>query len=129
MPSQILIVDDHEAVRRGLRRMLEESPEWRVVGEAVDGRDAVEKTKELNPDLIVMDFLMPNMNGLEAAREITKLPHHPPILMLTMYMSRQLVEEARKAGVRGAVHKSETSKVVSALQALLRRETFFLPAK
>jgi DNA-binding NarL/FixJ family response regulator len=69
------------------------------------------------------------MNGLEAAREITKLPHHPPILMLTMYMSRQLVEEARKAGVRGAIHKSQTSKVVSGLQALLRRETFFLPAK
>jgi DNA-binding NarL/FixJ family response regulator len=129
MASRILIVDDHDAVRRGLRRMLEESPEWQVVGEAVDGRDAVEKTKELNPDLIVMDFLMPNMNGLEAAREITKLPHHPPILMLTMYMSRQLVEEARKAGVRGAIHKSQTSKVVSGLQALLRRETFFLPAK
>jgi DNA-binding NarL/FixJ family response regulator len=129
MASRILIVDDHDAVRRGLRRMLEESPEWQVVGEAVDGRDAVEKTKELNPDLIVMDFLMPNMNGLEAAREITKLPHHPPILMLTMYMSRQLVEEARKAGVRGAIHKSQTSKVVTGLQALLRRETFFLPAK
>ena len=129
MVSKILIVDDHEAVRRGLRRMLEESPEWLVVGEAVDGRDAVEKTMQLNPDLIVMDFLMPNMNGLEAAREITRLPHHPPILMLTMYMSRQLVEEARKAGIRGAVHKSETSKVVSGLQALLRRETFFLPAK
>jgi DNA-binding NarL/FixJ family response regulator len=129
MASKILIVDDHQAVRRGLRRLLEESPEWSVVGEAVDGRDAVDKTKELNPDLIVMDFLMPNMNGLEAAREITKLPHHPPILMLTMYMSRQLVEEARKAGIRGAIHKSETSKVVSGLQALLRRETFFLPAK
>ena len=129
MASRILIVDDHAAVRRGLRRLLEESPEWQVVGEAIDGREAVEKTRDLNPDLIVMDFLMPNMNGLEASREITKLPHHPPILMLTMYMSRQLVEEARRAGVRGAIHKSETSKVVSGLQALLRRETFFLPAK
>jgi DNA-binding NarL/FixJ family response regulator len=68
------------------------------------------------------------MNGLEAAREIAKLSPRPPILMLTMYMSRQLVEEARKAGIRGALHKSETGKVVSALQALLRRETFFLPA-
>ncbi|PYX96297.1 MAG: hypothetical protein DMG71_06375 [Acidobacteria bacterium] len=129
MASRILIVDDHAAVRRGLRRLLEESPEWQVVGEAIDGREAVEKTRELSPDLIVMDFLMPNMNGLEASREITKLAHHPPILMLTMYMSRQLVEEARRAGVRGAIHKSETSKVVSGLQALLRRETFFLPAK
>ena len=129
MASRILIVDDHAAVRRGLRRLLEESPEWQVVGEAIDGRDAVEKTRDLNPDLIVMDFLMPNMNGLDASREITELPHHPPILMLTMYMSRQLVEEARRAGIRGAIHKSETSKVVSGLQALLRRETFFLPAK
>jgi len=129
MASRILIVDDHAAVRRGLRRLLEESPEWQVVGEAIDGREAVEKTRELSPDLIVMDFLMPNMNGLEASREITKLAHHPPILMLTMYMSRQLVEEARRAGIRGAIHKSETSKVVSGLQALLRRETFFLPAK
>jgi DNA-binding NarL/FixJ family response regulator len=91
--------------------------------------EAVEKTSQLSPDLIVMDFLMPDMNGLEAAREITKLPHHPPILMLTMYMSRQLVEEARRAGIRGAVHKNETGKVVTGLQALLRRETFFLPAK
>ena len=129
MASRILIVDDHEAVRRGLRRMLEASAEWQVVGEAADGREAVEKTSQLSPDLIVMDFLMPNMNGLEAAREITKLPHHPPILMLTMYMSRQLVEEARRAGIRGAMHKSETGKVVTGLQALLRRETFFLPAK
>ena len=129
MASRILIVDDHAAVRRGLRRLLEESPEWQVVGEAIDGREAVEKTRELSPDLIVMDFLMPSMNGLEASRVITKLAHHPPILMLTMFMSRQLVEEARRAGVRGAIHKSETSKVVSGLQALLRRETFFLPAK
>ena len=83
--------------------MLEESPQWQVVGEASDGREAVEKTRQLNPDLIVMGFLMPNRNGPEAAREITKLPHHPPILMLTMYMSRQLLEEARRAGIRGAV--------------------------
>ncbi len=108
--------------------MLEESPEWQVCGEASDGREAVEKAKTLKPDLILMDFLMPNMNGLEAAREIAKLSPRPPILMLTMYMSKQLVEEAQKAGVRGALHKSETSRVVNALQALLRRETYFLPA-
>jgi DNA-binding NarL/FixJ family response regulator len=128
MPARILIVDDHESVRKGLRYMLEESPEWQVCGEASDGREAVEKAKSLHPDLILMDFLMPNMNGLEAAREIAKLSPRPPILMLTMYMSKQLVEEAQKAGVRGALHKSETSRVVSALQALLRRETYFLPA-
>ena len=128
MSARILIVDDSAAVRRGLRALLEQSPEWQVCGEAVDGRDAVLMAQQLHPDLILMDFLMPNMNGLEAAREIAKLSPRPPILMLTMYMSRQLVEEARKAGIRGALHKSETAKVVSALQALLRRETFFLPA-
>lgn len=128
MAARILIVDDNYSVRRSLRQLLEKSPEWEVCGEAEDGRQAVEKATALNPDLILMDFLMPNMNGLEAAREIAKLSPRPPILMLTMYMSNQLVDEARRAGVRGALPKTETGRVVSAIQALLRRETYFLPA-
>ncbi|PYX39594.1 MAG: hypothetical protein DMG73_03540 [Acidobacteria bacterium] len=129
MPAQILIVDDNENVRRGLRRLLAESPDWEVCGEAVNGLDAIDKSRQLKPDLILMDFFMPNMDGLEATRKITQTSPHPAILMLTMYMSRQLADEARRAGARGAMHKDEISRVVDALQALLRRESFFLPAK
>ena len=72
---------------------------------------------------------LPRLDGLEATRKITQTSPHPAILMLTMYMSRQLADEARRAGARGAMHKDEISRVVDALQALLRRESFFLPAK
>src|SRR5947199_116829 len=81
-------------------------PEWEVCGESEDGRDAVQKTRELNPDLIVMDFAMPQMNGVEAAREITRSAPTLPILMFTMYMSSQLVDEAKGSGIRGAVDKN-----------------------
>ena len=118
-------MDDSALLRKQLRRLLQQNPDWEVCGESEDGCDAVRKTRELNPDLIVMDFAMPQMNGVEAARQITKDTPSVPILMFTMYMSSQLVVEAKGSGIRGAVGKNETRKVVKGIEALLRGESFF----
>ena len=125
MKVRILIVDDSALLREQLRRLLQQNPEWEVCGESEDGCDAVQKTRELHPDLIVMDFAMPQMNGVEAAREITRNSPTLPILMFTMYMSNQLVDEAKGSGIRGAVDKNEAGKVVKGVKALLRGESFF----
>ena len=123
--ARILIVDDSSLVRQRLRELLQQHPNWDVCGEAANGRDAIEKVQELNPDVIVLDFLMPGMDGLQAAREIGRVVPAVPILMFTMHMSRQLMQEARKVGIRGAVAKSDVTRVIQGLEALLRNEQFF----
>jgi DNA-binding NarL/FixJ family response regulator len=123
--ARILIVDDSSLVRQRLRDLLQQHPNWHVCGEAANGRDAIEKVQELNPDVIVLDFLMPEMDGLQAAREIGRVVPTIPILMFTMHMSRQLMQEARKVGIRGAVAKSDVARVIQGLEALLRNEQFF----
>src|SRR5436853_7012820 len=105
MKARILIVDDSALLRKQLRRLLQQNPEWEVCGESEDGCDAGQKTRELNPDLIVMDFAMPQMNGVEAAREITRNSPTLRILMFTMYMSNQPVDGAKGSGIRGDVDK------------------------
>ena len=123
--TRILIVDDSPLVRHRLRDLLQQHVDWEVCGEAANGWDAVKKAQELTPDLIVVDFLMPGMDGLEASRRISALVPGVPILMFTMHMSRQLVEQARSAGVLGAVCKSDVSHVVEGLEAVLRHEAYF----
>lgn len=124
--TRILVVDDSPVVREQLRRLLELHPDWEVCGEAIDGRDAIEKTRELIPDLILLDFAMPVMNGLQSAQEISKFFPHTPILLFTMFLSNQLVSEARQSGIRGAVAKSNAVRdLVPGIEALLRQETFF----
>lgn len=124
--TRILIVDDSPVVREQLRRLLELHPEWEVCGEAVDGRDAVEKTRQLHPDLVLLDFAMPVMNGLQSAQEISKFLPNTPMLLFTMFLSNQLVDEARHSGIRGAVAKSNAVRdLVPGIEALLRQETFF----
>ena len=127
METRILIVDDSPLVRDRLRAMLQQHAGWKVCGEAANGRDALDKAKRCAPDLIVLDFLMPGMDGLQAARELGKLLPEVPILMFTMHLSRQLVEEARNAGVRGAVPKSDASRLVEGVEAVLRNERYFGP--
>src|SRR5262245_20186757 len=102
MTARILIVDDSPIVRQRLAETLRRHAGWEICGEAANGQDAVDKAWELTPDLIVLDFMMPVMNGLQAAREIGKLVPGVPILMFTMHLSQQLIEEARSVGVRGA---------------------------
>ena len=127
METRILIVDDSPLVRDRLRAMLQQHAGWKVCGEAADGRDALKKVTQSAPDLIVLDFLMPGMDGLQAARELGKLVPDVPILMFTMHLSHQLVEEARNAGVRGAVPKSDAGRLVEGVEAVLRNEPYFGP--
>jgi DNA-binding NarL/FixJ family response regulator len=122
---RILVVDDNPSVRRYLRGVLEAHDNWRVCDEAGDGRDAVDRFENIHPDLIVLDFQMPEMNGLDAARIIAKRSPEIPILIVTLYISKQLAAEARKVGARGACAKSNVRAVVDAVGALLRRETYF----
>jgi len=124
--TRLLIVDDSPVVRQQLRRLLEMHPDWEVCGEAVDGRDAIDKTRELGPDLILLDFAMPIMNGLQSAQEINKSFPRTPMLLFTMFLSSQLVNEARNSGIRGAVNKADAVRdLVPGIEALLRHETFF----
>jgi two-component system, chemotaxis family, chemotaxis protein CheY len=123
--TRILVVDDNPSVRLYLRRILEQQDDWWVCDEARNGQEAVDRVKQNRPDLIVLDFQMPVMNGLDAARVIKQLSPDTPILMVTLYLSKQLAEEARKVGIRGACAKTEMSSVVNGVGALLREETYF----
>jgi DNA-binding NarL/FixJ family response regulator len=126
MPVRILIADDDSPIRRLLRRLIEEHSNWEVCGEAVNGAEAVEKTGELAPDLVVLDLAMPQMNGLQAAREISKAAPRLPMLLLTVQqVSSELIVEARKAGFQGAVSKSTGSEVVQGVETLLQQGSFF----
>jgi DNA-binding NarL/FixJ family response regulator len=123
---QILIVDDHEVVRRGLRILIEPHPGWEVCGEAKDGREAVGKAKKLEPDVVVMDIGMPELNGLEATRQILKAARRTEVLILTAHESEQLVREVLGAGAHGYVLKSAAGRdLVSAIEALSKHEAFF----
>jgi DNA-binding NarL/FixJ family response regulator len=118
--TRILIADDSQPVRSGLRTLLGLNSDWQVCGEAVDGPDAVEKAHELAPDLILMDFSMPLMNGVQAAREIAKFAIDIPILLFSLHLSPQIMALARNAGLRGAISKSEISKLPYAIRAIQR---------
>jgi DNA-binding NarL/FixJ family response regulator len=118
---RLLIVDDHEIFRRGLRALLEPSSEWQICGEAVDGQDAIEQCKTLKPDIVVLDVSMPRLNGLEAARLITKEKPEPQIVIITQHDSPQIRSAALDAGARAFVTKSAVgSELVSAIRDLIR---------
>jgi len=123
---RILIADDHEVARRGIRAMLESHPGWDVCGEARDGREAVELASKEKPDLILLDIGMPNLNGLEAARQILAVSPDIAILILTMHDSDQVVREVLRAGARGFLLKSDAGRdLVAAVEALQLQRTFF----
>jgi DNA-binding NarL/FixJ family response regulator len=126
MTMRILVADDHEVVRHGVRALLEARPGWQVVAEAVDGREAVEKSKRLQPDVIILDIGMPGLNGLDAARQILKAAPKSGILILTMHESEQVVREVLAAGARGYVLKSDAGRdLVNAVEAVGRQRIFF----
>lgn len=125
---RILVADDQELVRKGVCLTLKARTDFEVCGEAANGREAVEKAKELRPDLVILDITMPLMNGLEAAREIHANSPCTPLVILSMHKSNQLVEEARKVGVSGYVTKEDTvQKLIPAADAVLHKGTFFPP--
>jgi DNA-binding NarL/FixJ family response regulator len=123
---RILIADDHEVARRGIRALLESHPGWEVCGEARDGREAIELASKMKPDLILLDIGMPNLNGLEAARQILAGYPEAAILILTMHDTDHVVREVLRAGARGFLLKSDAGRdLVAAVEALQRQRTFF----
>jgi DNA-binding NarL/FixJ family response regulator len=126
--TRILLVDDHELVRKGLRALLETCENTEICGEAKDGREAVQRALELRPDLVVMDICMPELNGLEAAREIKRVASETEVLALTVSDSEQLAEDLLKAGVRGYLLKSDAGRdLVRGVEALQQNRPFFTP--
>lgn len=125
-PLRILVVDDHEAVRRGLKAVLEDHAEWTVVGEAATGREAVEKARALKPHVVILDMTMPELNGLEATRSILKAVPDARVLVLTQHDSEQLVRAFLQAGALGYMTKSDAaSDLVTAVESLQQGRPFF----
>jgi DNA-binding NarL/FixJ family response regulator len=130
MTVRVLIADDDAAIRRLLRRLIESHDGWSVCGDAQDGHDAVGKAAQLHPDVIVLDLAMPEMNGLQAAREISRNTPDTPMLLLTVqHVSKELTNEAAHAGFKGAISKSTGSEVVKAIEVLLQHQSFFQPSR
>ena len=127
--KQILIADDHEVVRTGLRAIIETRADWVVVGEAADGREALELVSKLKPDLAIVDYSMPVMNGLEVCRRIKSDRLDTGVLILTMFDDKEILTDALLAGARGFLLKSDARyHLVSAVQSLLDRQPYFTSA-
>ncbi|HEV2351039.1 MAG TPA: response regulator transcription factor [Terriglobia bacterium] len=123
---KILVADDHELVRRGVRALIESQPGWEVCGEASTGRDAVEQTKRLKPDVVILDLSMPDLNGLEATRQILAAVPRTEVLVLTIHESEQAERDVLAAGARGYLRKSDdASDLVAAVDTLSRHRPFF----
>jgi DNA-binding NarL/FixJ family response regulator len=123
--TRILIVDDNPAVRRYLRAILEQQQSWKVCGEARTGAEALQQVLESPPDLVLLDYQMPDLNGVDVARQIAEMFPKIPILMVTLHLSSQLADAAREAGVRGACAKQDIGSVIEAVNVLLHDQTYF----
>ena len=126
---RILIVDDHAVVRRGVRALLEMQKGWEVVGEAQTGREGVDLARRLRPDIVVLDVSLPELNGLDAARQIRRESPQSEILVLTMHHSEELARDVLQAGARGYVLKSDADENLIAAVESLRRHKPFLTSK
>jgi DNA-binding NarL/FixJ family response regulator len=125
-PLRILIADDHDLMRRGVKTLIESHTGWEVCGEATTGREAVAKVEELKPDVLILDISMPDLNGVEAARRVRKASANTEILILSMHYSDQLIREIVDAGVRGYIVKSDSDRdLITAVEALARHKPFF----
>jgi DNA-binding NarL/FixJ family response regulator len=122
---RFLVVDDNPAVRHYLRALIEQQNNWQVCSEARSGKEALQRVEMNPPDMILLDFQMPDLNGLDVARQISRLFPAIPILMITIHLSKQLAEEARRVGIRGACAKSDVGSIVEAVEVLLHEGTYF----
>ncbi len=123
---KIVIADDHDVVRRGLKSLLQDVPGWEVCAEASNGRQALDKVRLHKPNVAVMDVTMPELNGLEATRQIRKQYPDTEVLVLTMHESEQIAHEVLKAGARGYILKSDAGRdLVKAVEAVSRKQAFF----
>jgi DNA-binding NarL/FixJ family response regulator len=122
----VLVADDHEVVRLGIRFILRSHQDCEVAAEAADGREAVERTWQLKPDIVILDIGMPRLNGLDAARQILRKKPEQKVLLLTDVESEQVMREALRIGVKGFILKSDTgSDMLAAVEALQHGRTFF----
>src|SRR6202521_2428818 len=125
MSLRILVVDDHAVVRRGVRSLLESHEGWEVCGEATTGRDAVEQSRTLRPDVVVMDLSLPELNGLDATRQILKDGPGIEVLVLTMHHSEELAGDVLRAGARGYIMKSDADEnLITAVDTLRQHKPF-----
>jgi DNA-binding NarL/FixJ family response regulator len=123
---KILLADDHDVVRRGLRDLLTQQNGWQICGEATNGREAVAMAINLRPNVAILDLTMPQLNGLEATRQIKKAAPMVEVLIFTMHESEQLIREVLTAGARGYLLKSDASRyVISAVETLAQHRPFF----
>jgi RNA polymerase sigma factor (sigma-70 family) len=130
MPKlRLLLGDDHTLVRQGLRKILEEKPEWEVVGEAGDGRDAVRQALALRPDVAILDVGMPQLNGIEATRQIVRRAPETRVLILSMHSADAYVARALQAGAKGYLLKDSAGKdLIRAVATVAAGKSFFSPA-
>jgi len=128
-PVRIVLADDHTVMRNGLKLLLERQPHLEVVGEAADGRQAVALSESANPDVVIMDIGMPNLNGIEAARQIVNRNPRTAIAILSMHSDESYVIRALKAGARAYLLKdSAEADLLAAVRALTEGKSFFSPA-
>lgn len=128
LPTRLLIADDHPMVRLGLRHLLEDQPNWQVVAEAQDGREAVAKARQTKPDVAVLDIAMPEMTGFEAAARIAFEIPQTKTLILSMHQTDAIYKRALDAGARGYILKSDSPRdLIAAVQAVRSNKTFFTP--
>ena len=122
---RIMIADDHDLMRRGIKTLLEAQPGWEICAEATKGRDAIAKAEHLRPDVVIIDICMPELNGIEATRQIRKVSPRTEVLVLSVHHSEYLIREALDAGARGFVVKSDADmEIVSAVEALASHRPF-----
>jgi len=120
MRTRFLIVDDSELVRRSLRTVLQANPDWEICGEAADGVSAVEMFKELRPNIVILDFQMPGINGIETARRMAEIaPPAVPVVLFTQHASADLERHAHEVGIRSVVSKTNAFPMVGMIRALL----------
>ena len=123
---RVMVADDHEVVRQGIRTVVQSQPGWEVVAEASNGLEAVEAAATINPDVVILDIAMPSLNGLQAARQILGARPETKILVLTMHDSENVIREVVEAGASGYLLKSDAGRdLVTAIGALQRNKTFF----
>jgi DNA-binding NarL/FixJ family response regulator len=125
---RILIADDHDLMRRGVKSLLQSRAGWEVCGEAHTGREAVSKAEELKPDVVILDISMPDLNGVDAAKRIRKASPDTEVLILSVHYSDQLIRDILEAGVRGYIVKSDSDRdLVIAVETLANHKPFFTP--
>ena len=128
-PVRILIADDHTIVRQGLASLLNDQHDLKVVGQAENGRAAVDKTLDLMPDIIIMDIAMPQMNGIEAVKRIKKKVPKTKVLILSMYSHEHYIHELLESGVSGYLLKDSSGRdIINAIHAAMNNETFLSPS-